>query len=219
MLGDFVPHTESRQNQIPASTTRPRWSGAHVTFLGSHDQDSAELLCQGCAGAVVTGCSHSPALFSGMKENRKLPFKILFPQLRKDKLNSICSSSHDPCVQEPKPLPITLSSTSTVTCTSSMSAWMSLQLQCYSSPVLTFSQIPCVVSPVEEPKLATSSHRLHHHHSSAHFHSQSLNLQHLPWALNTPSSSKTHDLGLLGSLQIDERLSRITGRPAAHRHQ
>lgn len=101
-LGDFVPPTESRQNQIPAVTTGPRWSGAHVTFLGSHDQDSAGLLCQGCAGAVVTGCSHSPACFSGMMENRNLPFKILFPQLRKDKLNSICSSSHDPCEQEPE---------------------------------------------------------------------------------------------------------------------
>jgi len=46
------------------------------------------------------GCSHSPTLFSGMKGNRKLPFKILFPQLRKDKLNSICSSSHEARVQE-----------------------------------------------------------------------------------------------------------------------
>ena len=59
--------------------------------------------------------------------------------------------------------------------------------------VLTFFQDPRVVSPMEEPKLAMSSHRLHHH-SSAHLHNQTLNLQHLPWALNTPSSSKTHDM-------------------------
>lgn len=49
-LGDFVPHTESRQNQIPALITGPRWSGARVTFPHSHDQDSA--LPGFCARAV-----------------------------------------------------------------------------------------------------------------------------------------------------------------------